>query len=425
VHTDTKAAEAVRAVNAQAYTVGGDIVFGAGQFAPGSTSGRHLLGHELTHVVQQTGAAGLNGSASESSQLAAEREAESNANALGSGSGMVLQAGAMPRLLQRRVPAGDPIHDPIVEDYRRRHGLPPGGRDEEGGSVGPSDAEIKYRLAPAERQAPAPPRREPRRVQDFQRRIGRFDAELDSERGGGNPPCQLTVTSRVRFNFPNTSGVWPQGRSETWKREFIERVQEKWSYRYLLVRAGSCPPDEACERVAVRVRIQPVETGQHHTVNVLYNSPLLGGRSFVAGSQERAGRFYESDVRSNIGLHESGHFFGLAHISCDDNGITCYGLTAGDIDDVMGSGSFISARDYAPFVEVMGQLTDCEWRTHSTHTRDVPSWMLGGAVLGAALGLATAALGGMGLGSIVAVGLTFAALGALLGLAGEHVFRAV
>ncbi len=53
VHTDAKAAESAHAVNALAYTVGGDIVLAAGQYAPGSVEGRHLLAHELTHVVQQ------------------------------------------------------------------------------------------------------------------------------------------------------------------------------------------------------------------------------------------------------------------------------------------------------------------------------------------------------------------------------------
>ena len=42
-----------RAVNALAYTVGSNVVFGAGQYAPASSSGRQLLAHELTHVVQQ------------------------------------------------------------------------------------------------------------------------------------------------------------------------------------------------------------------------------------------------------------------------------------------------------------------------------------------------------------------------------------
>ena len=53
VHTDTKAAESARAVSALAYTVGRDVVFGAEQYAPGTSVGQRLMAHELTHVVQQ------------------------------------------------------------------------------------------------------------------------------------------------------------------------------------------------------------------------------------------------------------------------------------------------------------------------------------------------------------------------------------
>ncbi|WP_372743238.1 DUF4157 domain-containing protein [Neptunomonas sp.] len=53
VHTDSRAAESARAVSALAYTVGRNVVFGAGQHAPESRAGRRLLAHELTHVVQQ------------------------------------------------------------------------------------------------------------------------------------------------------------------------------------------------------------------------------------------------------------------------------------------------------------------------------------------------------------------------------------
>jgi hypothetical protein len=54
VHTDAKAAESARSVNAFAYTVGRDLVFGTGQYAPGTMAGKRLLAHELTHVVQQS-----------------------------------------------------------------------------------------------------------------------------------------------------------------------------------------------------------------------------------------------------------------------------------------------------------------------------------------------------------------------------------
>jgi hypothetical protein len=64
VHTGAQAAESARAVNALAYTVGRDVVFGDRQYAPSTATGQRLLAHELTHVVQQnassmTSAAGL------------------------------------------------------------------------------------------------------------------------------------------------------------------------------------------------------------------------------------------------------------------------------------------------------------------------------------------------------------------------------
>jgi Zn-dependent peptidase ImmA (M78 family) len=54
VHTDAQAAHSADAVHAHAYTVGQHVVFGQSQFSPESTSGRLLLAHELTHVVQQS-----------------------------------------------------------------------------------------------------------------------------------------------------------------------------------------------------------------------------------------------------------------------------------------------------------------------------------------------------------------------------------
>jgi hypothetical protein len=49
VHTDTQAAESAQAVNALAYTVGRDLVFGRGQYAPATIAGQRLLAPELTH----------------------------------------------------------------------------------------------------------------------------------------------------------------------------------------------------------------------------------------------------------------------------------------------------------------------------------------------------------------------------------------
>lgn len=56
VHTDAAAAESARQINALAYTVGRDIVFESGQYAPETLAGQKLFAHELTHVRQQSSA---------------------------------------------------------------------------------------------------------------------------------------------------------------------------------------------------------------------------------------------------------------------------------------------------------------------------------------------------------------------------------
>jgi len=53
IHNDEEAAALCKELNARAFTVGNDIYFAPGEFAPGTGSGRELLAHELTHVVQQ------------------------------------------------------------------------------------------------------------------------------------------------------------------------------------------------------------------------------------------------------------------------------------------------------------------------------------------------------------------------------------
>jgi hypothetical protein len=60
VHANDAAAESAAAIDAQAYTIGHDVVFGAGRWSPDSTAGRRLLAHELAHVAQQSdGAPGM------------------------------------------------------------------------------------------------------------------------------------------------------------------------------------------------------------------------------------------------------------------------------------------------------------------------------------------------------------------------------
>jgi hypothetical protein len=58
IHTGNDAVQMSKELNAQAFTVGSDIYFNSGKYAPEASDGKHLLAHELTHVVQQSGSIG-------------------------------------------------------------------------------------------------------------------------------------------------------------------------------------------------------------------------------------------------------------------------------------------------------------------------------------------------------------------------------
>jgi hypothetical protein len=82
VHTNSEADTLNRSVNALAFTTGSDIFFRSGMHAPQTQSGRALLAHELTHVVQQSGAAPSSGLVLGPANDAYEQEADSVASSV-------------------------------------------------------------------------------------------------------------------------------------------------------------------------------------------------------------------------------------------------------------------------------------------------------------------------------------------------------
>lgn len=102
VHTNPQAAESARAVGAHAYTVGTHIAFGGGQYAPATTTGRRLLAHELTHVVQQGSQSVLQPKLSiGSADTSAEREADAAAARVVMGAAVSSVSAAAQGTLQR------------------------------------------------------------------------------------------------------------------------------------------------------------------------------------------------------------------------------------------------------------------------------------------------------------------------------------
>lgn len=75
IHSDDDAALAARSVDARAFTLGPDIIFGARQFQPSTSDGRRLLAHELVHTIQQSGSGIRTGGVTGRSDPAIQRSA--------------------------------------------------------------------------------------------------------------------------------------------------------------------------------------------------------------------------------------------------------------------------------------------------------------------------------------------------------------
>jgi hypothetical protein len=87
IHTDSQSVALSSGLNAQAFTVGSDVYFNSGKYRPDSSEGKHLLAHELTHVVQQQG-------------------------------NMISKKPFIQRIPEDR------IHGPILDDFSRETGVP-------------------------------------------------------------------------------------------------------------------------------------------------------------------------------------------------------------------------------------------------------------------------------------------------------------
>jgi hypothetical protein len=107
VHADAGAGQSSRMVNARAYTVGRDIVFGTGQYAPATEDGRNLIAHELAHVVQQGGEASLPAGGGLAIDNAGEAQADRAAQTAGPGSAVTGPVRSQGPALQRKVEMRD------------------------------------------------------------------------------------------------------------------------------------------------------------------------------------------------------------------------------------------------------------------------------------------------------------------------------
>ncbi|MBH5369760.1 DUF4157 domain-containing protein [Bradyrhizobium sp. CNPSo 4016] len=167
VHTGSAAERSAREVGADAYTVGNDIVFGAGRFAPHSIAGERLLVHELVHVVQQSGAIGSSGGStfgggSRPSGLTLQRQSSGDPDAGARGSQdeqkkCIRRLGACPDGERSGIPTCDEVHG-YNEQCRRETGYqgPDVVAECPSGFVPDCRKSPEGELAPKQPEAPAP-----------------------------------------------------------------------------------------------------------------------------------------------------------------------------------------------------------------------------------------------------------------------------
>ncbi len=115
IHANPRAADSAAALNARAYTMGTDIVFGRDQYSPASPSGRKLVAHELAHVVQQRG---KTSSAPRAISASGEQEAASASEAAAAGRPVRISPISAPAV-QREAQTFDQAKQSVIEELHR------------------------------------------------------------------------------------------------------------------------------------------------------------------------------------------------------------------------------------------------------------------------------------------------------------------
>jgi Domain of unknown function (DUF4157) len=389
VHADQQAAASARNLDALAYSIGPHIVFGADQYAPGTLAGRRLIAHELAHVVQQdTPAAGAAGHAP-----AAGTTLEEDANQAASAA----TAGRAPQVRQ---------HAAAGAAFRQAAAPTP---------TAPTTAPATQQGTQPQPPSPLPAVQHGANVGPH----GNLDAEFS------RPNALLTVQVRVKFRKDDSIKPWPRGAAfERFVAKFIETVMRRWSFRHFLAPVGNAPGEP--QRVAVRVQLLQVTSGEQLTANVRYTDKTFEQSSYNVAT--RTAQLDVLDIEQRLDIpqtpaeHEFGHVLGLQHPICDGNEDRCYGALREDTSDVRGRGSFVSPRDYEIFAGILTNLTGKQWRVQQASYIPTSSLPVIGAALGVGFGALAGGLAGALIGSLAGpVGIAIgAAIGAIAGAVGGY-----
>ncbi len=383
VHTNSTAVQMNRELGARAFTVGNDIFFNSNQYSPETGEGKRLLAHELTHTVQQ-GA---------SNNHKVQRDfalAPPNANPVMEELSESEIRDAI-RYNERRFQNVDELllirdvlglsHDEyaIDEDFVRAVARwQAENNQEQDGKLGANTLNPLIQEYEAEGLTDeAALLRIRTRASDWRRNFqSKFNAELDHQ------DALLTLHVKIKFNFrpagtyPDFNGTmipspgWTTTDRNTWQSGFISNIQNRWSWKYGLI-PSAARSDNYLDHYNVRVRLRPVTSGEHHTVNVVN---VATGTFFRSSAAVGSASLDSGDINNrNMGggrmqrgvEHEFGHMMGLNHPGGAGSGPATY---AADPGSIMGSGNTVRSSNYQPFVDAIRAITGIGWKT-TTRTR--------------------------------------------------------
>lgn len=352
IHRDSRKAARMHAL---AYTSGNEIHFSPGQYRPSTAKGRELIGHELTHVVQQ-GAGRVNAGRQFSfgrvnDDPALEKEADVMGKRAGSGEKNLFHPGKIPGTatsgsLQPKTSA-EKLKEFRSQEYSQTNYIPATGK-------------------------------------------GFFDVHLNPING------RLEIKLNVGFNFKdgpvaafaNIKGVsekWSKAEQDSWKKKYIALIEGRWGGKYHFSN-----PDLPGVTVYVDVEIEEAASDWHYQLNVTKAAPGKMPTSsvthYVQGGKaiKKLNKHYATldsndlewkDLTDKAGVtekqkgavHEFGHMIGLGDEYKDSKAGISHAamvqsalgkkITEGDSDDIMSCGNSINKQHYVTFLDALNKVT--------------------------------------------------------------------
>jgi hypothetical protein len=281
LHTDARASESAAAVNALAYTVGRDVVFGAGRYSPNTPDGQRLLAHELAHVVQQVGQRG----AVQTARLdistpgdAGEREADAAADAVMSGRATPRLTPAPPAVQRACGPTdlGTPTPDCTQSD------------------VGAAGWQFLFKvncdeLLPGEEANASKPKAGSKlKIHGFASAEGdaAFNMNLSCHRANKvadlmrakRPDCPIEATFKHGASPQTGPGVVPDANPPSfWRSVIVEEVKAAPREPQPKTKCGPDATDWLMKQVAAGKRNKKVLEIRQHLDNAAFFAPLITG----------------------------------------------------------------------------------------------------------------------------------------------------